>query len=236
MRNLAILDLWNTVIHANGLRFVERLSSMVSQMSGVPIAVDSVNDFIRSTGCLHEEIEVEELAIEFWRYELGSTPPMSLTSQISREHREFVENADFTDGAEEALRTLTQREFKTAIVSNATSASLEVISRLGIRELVDEVWISCKSGYLKPDPRAFLTAAQHFRIEPAGCLVVGDRMTTDILGARLAGMSAVLLDTDAAKAFIRPNASMLAVVPSLRELENILVEFRPGAHNLAEGR
>ena len=49
-------------------------------------------------------------------------------------------------------------------------------------------------GAPKPDPRAFLAACAGLGEPPDAVLYVGDEPETDVLGARSAGLSAVLLD------------------------------------------
>ena len=47
----------------------------------------------------------------------------------------------------------------------------------------------------KPEPHLFLEAARRLAVEASGCLVVGDRLETDILGGLRAGMPTALLLT-----------------------------------------
>jgi len=47
----------------------------------------------------------------------------------------------------------------------------------------------------KPEPHLFLEAALRLQVQPPGCLVVGDRLETDILGGQRAGMRTALLLT-----------------------------------------
>jgi FMN phosphatase YigB (HAD superfamily) len=46
----------------------------------------------------------------------------------------------------------------------------------------------------KPDPRIFGMAAERLALPPSACVYVGDFLSLDVLGARGAGMHAVLLD------------------------------------------
>lgn len=45
----------------------------------------------------------------------------------------------------------------------------------------------------KPDPKPFLLCAQRLGVEPGSALFVGDKPYTDVLGAKAAGMKAVLV-------------------------------------------
>ena len=50
------------------------------------------------------------------------------------------------------------------------------------------------AGFEKPDPRIFLPALDALQVAPAEALYVGDLYEVDVVGARRAGMAAVLLD------------------------------------------
>lgn len=225
MSGLIIFDLWNTLVEVRGKRFVERIADLVAGLSNETIDPDEFQDFIRATGCLHQEIDVDELAAEFWRYRFSKPAPLSLTSQSILQHEQFVRSARYMEGVEEAIRKIKAFDIPICIVSNATSASVEVVEALGVADQVDEVWLSCKSTYLKPDPRAFITAAEHFDVSPSQCFVVGDKMTTDILGARLAGMNALQVSPTMDELVLSPNASMLAIGPSVGPLVDVILEW-----------
>ena len=80
---------------------------------------------------------------------------------------------------------------KTALVSDyPASAKLKA---LGAAELFDVVVSNGEPGgpsKLKPDPEGYLSAAQRLGVEPARCLVIGDRDDADGAAARSAGMTA----------------------------------------------
>jgi putative hydrolase of the HAD superfamily len=52
---------------------------------------------------------------------------------------------------------------------------------------------STLAGVEKPDPAIFVSALEALGVEPAAALYVGDLYEVDVLGARAAGMDAVLL-------------------------------------------
>jgi putative hydrolase of the HAD superfamily len=56
------------------------------------------------------------------------------------------------------------------------------------------VWTVEDLGVAKPDPDAFRTACARWGRPPESVLSVGDRHDLDVLPARAAGLSAVLLD------------------------------------------
>ncbi|MEM2765350.1 MAG: HAD family hydrolase [Candidatus Caldarchaeum sp.] len=71
----------------------------------------------------------------------------------------------------------------------------------------------------KPSPRPFLHAAKLLNIKPEECIMVGDDPVNDVLGAKSAGMHAVLLDRQGGKPYpVKPDH----IVKSLRELLALL--------------
>jgi putative hydrolase of the HAD superfamily len=91
------------------------------------------------------------------------------------------------------LRRLRQRGLRLGIVANQPQAALERLARAGIGELFGHQGLSGLTGFGKPDPRAFRTAAEVLGVDPAGCVMVGDRIDNDIAPAKALGMAAILL-------------------------------------------
>ncbi len=97
-------------------------------------------------------------------------------------------------GVPEALRTLRAAGLRLVVVSNADGTVESGLARVGLRELVDLVVDSHVVGFEKPDPRIFAHALAAVGASPAETLHVGDLYAVDVVGARAAGIDAVLLD------------------------------------------
>jgi FMN phosphatase YigB (HAD superfamily) len=69
-------------------------------------------------------------------------------------------------------------------------------------------------GYDKPDVRFFEEALRRANLLPNEVLMIGDSMTTDILGAQNAGIEALFFDR-------RNNASLLELIKPLCEFEYV---------------
>lgn len=78
-----------------------------------------------------------------------------------------------------------------------------ILDRLGISGRVDFVQASASVGVGKSDPAFFRLALERAGVRAAEGLMVGDSLRADVLGARAAGMDAVLLRRDTA--FTRPD-------------------------------
>ena len=99
-------------------------------------------------------------------------------------------------GAAEVLTGLRQ-QYRLGLICNTgriPGTMLKIIlQRLGILEHFDVLTFSDVVGVRKPDPHIFHLTLDRLEIAPDQALHVGDNPTTDILGARGAGMWAVLL-------------------------------------------
>jgi HAD superfamily hydrolase (TIGR01549 family) len=79
---------------------------------------------------------------------------------------------------------------KTALVSDYPATGK--LRALGALELFDLVVSNGEPGgpsRLKPHPEGYLSAAERLGVEPAHCLVIGDRDDADGQAARNAGMA-----------------------------------------------
>ena len=90
------------------------------------------------------------------------------------------------------LRRLGERGLRLGIVANQPPAARERLVRAGIGDLFDRQGLSGLTGYRKPDPRAFLAAADALGVPPAACIMVGDRIDNDVVPAKVLGMAAIL--------------------------------------------
>jgi len=80
------------------------------------------------------------------------------------------------------------------IVSDWSSRLAEIFDALGISSHLSFVLASGAAGLAKPDPRFYRMAAQAGGVAPHQALMIGDSYHADVLGARAAGMDALLLD------------------------------------------
>jgi putative hydrolase of the HAD superfamily len=79
-------------------------------------------------------------------------------------------------------------------VSNADGTVERGLTRAGLRGLLDDVVDSHVVGFEKPDPRIFAHALERSGAAPGTTLHVGDLYAADVVGARAAGLHALLLD------------------------------------------
>jgi putative hydrolase of the HAD superfamily len=91
----------------------------------------------------------------------------------------------------ETLRTLRQR-YRLVIVTNGPEAlQRSKVEQFGLQDEVDSVVISGAMGVHKPDPRIFWEACSRVSVEPEFAAHIGDAISTDVAGAKGAGMGAI---------------------------------------------
>jgi HAD superfamily hydrolase (TIGR01509 family) len=116
-----------------------------------------------------------------------------------------------------ALRALREQGLKLVVVSNSNGTLRMKMGRLGLVPLVDVLFDSFEEKVEKPDPRFFQIALDRSGADPATTLHVGDLYSIDVVGARAAGLRAVLFDV----AGLYPDADCPRVA-SLTELSERL--------------
>jgi HAD superfamily hydrolase (TIGR01509 family) len=117
-------------------------------------------------------------------------------------------------GTRDALERIRQ-DYAIAVISNADGKIDAVLRRCGIADCFDSITDSGIVGYEKPHPAIFEAALRDMKAEPAESLYVGDVYSVDYVGARNAGMQAILFD----------------VAGTYREQEFPRVESLPGLQN-----
>ena len=93
-----------------------------------------------------------------------------------------------------ALRRLRGQGLRLVVVSNSNGTLKTKMERLGLAPLVDVLFDSFEEGVEKPDPRFFRIALEQSGAEPETTVHVGDLYSIDVVGARAAGLRAVLFD------------------------------------------
>jgi len=94
-----------------------------------------------------------------------------------------------------SLRRMKDAGLRIVVVSNTSSTLRRAFARLGVDPLVDLVIASEEERVEKPDPRLFQIALERSGADPKTTIHCGDLYEIDIVGARAAGLPAVLLDS-----------------------------------------
>jgi HAD superfamily hydrolase (TIGR01509 family) len=124
-----------------------------------------------------DESEIAEIA----RWRRSYNRPVGLWNRASAE-------------AAAALRRVKAAGLIAGVISNSNGSVRSALEQAGLASHLDFVVDSAVVGVEKPDPRIFRLALDAAEVSPADARYVGDLYSVDVLGARRAGLEAILLD------------------------------------------
>ena len=98
-------------------------------------------------------------------------------------------------GAKEMLENLQAKGYRLFAASNSIGhLQRSRLEKAGILPYFEDTYISMDIGYDKPDIRFYQEALRRCGLQAKEVLMIGDSMTTDVIGARKAGMDALFFD------------------------------------------
>lgn len=110
--------------------------------------------------------------------------------------------------AEQMLQTLQAKGYRLFAASNSFGhLQRSRLEHAGILHYFEDTFISMDIGYDKPDIRFYQEALRRANLQPSEVLMIGDSMTTDVLGAQAAGIDALFFD--------RQKDNLLALIQDL---------------------
>ena len=116
-------------------------------------------------------------------------------AELARYHADQNLWEHVPDDVVPALRRLRDLVPKLVVVSNANGVLHKMFDRVGLSQFFDVICDSCVERVEKPDPRDFTIALERSGSQAETTIHVGDLYHVDIVGARAAGLGAVLLDS-----------------------------------------
>jgi len=150
-------------------------------------------------------------------YEAAGYSPARALDLAEAARRLYVDpNVGWTlfDDTLPALRRLSDAGWTHAILSNHVPELRQIVTALGLDELVATLSCSAETGYEKPHERAFASVLEPLR--PTEAWMVGDNIVADVLGAEAVGLPAVLVR--------RPDPRAARYADSLDEMERFVDE------------
>ncbi|XP_014206468.1 N-acylneuraminate-9-phosphatase [Copidosoma floridanum] len=128
------------------------------------------------------------------------------------------------------LRGLRKKYLLGLITNGPSNAQREKIHELGLGQYFDVMLVSGDLPWEKPQPRIFHEACRYLAVRPDNCIMVGDKLETDIIGGIAAGFAGTvwipfgdsrLLEKDGPK----PNYTIKKVTDLLK-----ILNYGPDAH------
>jgi HAD superfamily hydrolase (TIGR01662 family) len=165
--------------HVTVEHVLERASRVATEVAGRRDDVHLETAWPTLTRLIHDyfgtrfDLPMADLEMGFWRASVQTRP---------------------MPGAQNVLEQLHRANMPVAVVSNTSFGEPVIRYELGKHRLADHltfVMVSADYGVRKPNVLLFETAAARLGIQPRDIWFMGDRLDTDIAGAKAAGMTAV---------------------------------------------
>ncbi len=215
-----LFDAGNTLIYLDH----ERMASEVGAALGLPItaaALDRSADAATravegAAGVAAGRTDRDRARVYLEALFTGAGVPADRMDEVARTLRRLHEEWHLwcrtLAGTVEALDRLRGAGLRLGVVSNSDGRVEEALRAAGIGDRFDVILDSALVGVEKPDPAIFRAALAALGVGPDEALYVGDLYDVDVVGARAAGMEAVLLVADTA-----------APGPQCRRVESLVV-------------
>jgi putative hydrolase of the HAD superfamily len=207
VKKAVFFDLFQTLVHYEPPR--EELLARALKDLGVEIdpaalrhPIVAADEFIYreiARRPLSQRTQEEKMAL-YMRYqeilleEAGIKPEPGLVQGVLfKMQRQKMKLVLFDDVAP-VLDGLKKNGLALGMVSNVDSDMSSEFERLGLTALLDVIVTSSDAGVGKPDPGIFREALRRAGVAPGAATFVGDQYQVDVVGARGAGLTGILLD------------------------------------------
>jgi HAD superfamily hydrolase (TIGR01662 family) len=143
---------------------------------------------------------------------------------------EYQEHWRLGDDTLKTLKTLQKRGFHLGIISNASDRDdVRVLMKKGSLEpYFEHVIVSAEVGFRKPHPEIFQKGLKTFRSTPDRCLMIGDTLSADVVGANLVGMTSIWINRWADTVENRSLLEKVKPYATISQLSEILVLLKKG--------
>lgn len=142
-----------------------------------------------------------------------------------RFHEAFDRHAEPNAGAVETIQRLAEEPVHVGVVSDVDhEEGQRILLRFGVWDHVDSYTSSESVGRTKPDPRMFETALEAAGVPAERSLMIGDRYTHDVEGAKAVGLSTIAFGAE-------DGPAVDFRVTSLEEVLDIVAAASPGGED-----
>lgn len=209
--NYLIWDFDGTLGYRPG-RWSGTLAQLIKRHTGRDVDIETIRPFMQRGFRWDDHTrEYPKTSAEDWWAELlpnfeealigcdlSPTEASALAGQMRSAYTDIAEWRVFEDTVP-VLKGLQLEGWTHAILSNHVPELSSIIEGLGIRDLFISITNSAETGFEKPHPKAFHTALAALR-NPTEVWMIGDNIHADVLGAESAGIQAILVRNQDARA------------------------------------
>jgi putative hydrolase of the HAD superfamily len=194
-----LFDAGNTLVFLDYARMAQGVGAALGlELTGAGLAAHAGKAAAAMEGATGTDRDRAAVYLEalFRHAGVPSTRMSEVRDCLRRMHGERHLWCSVHEHTHDALARLRAAGLRLGIVSNSDGRVDQALSAAGLREYFDVVIDSSVFGTEKPDPAIFRAALEALDVAPGEALYVGDLYDVDVVGARAAGMEAVLLTSD----------------------------------------
>jgi HAD superfamily hydrolase (TIGR01549 family) len=200
-----LIDEWEFIEYLDGklLEILNGFGAKIDRRNYLSIRDSVIRDRKIGHGSVRElVVEVSKLLF----------PPGYEKTISSRLEPEIIKGRSsafkFSRDAPGMLEKLAEMKIETGLIANQSQDIMQVLKQSGLEKYFKVIMISSSIQFAKPDPRIFQMALDKAARPPNECVMVGDRLDTDICPAKSLGMIT-----------IRYTNSLFSLQQPLRECE-----------------
>jgi len=160
----------------------------------------------RATGHVKTEEEMMRKIAEALPMELTADEVEQL--RALRDRRMCIAFSGIRDDVVEMLGKLKQKGLKIGLISNADLMDKKYWDSSRLAPNFDDVIFSCDVGMMKPERGIYELAAANLGVKTEECLFIGDGGSSELWGAKQAGMTTVMAETF----HIRPEETRMKIL------------------------
>lgn len=210
-----IFDLGGTLVYQNPIPELDRerqqcasIARLIAEELGCP-APNALADRLLALRNEHGDLTQQDLierrardTIAIGLREAGLPVDDQILDRAERLLFDTDRGRPLYPGARELLEALRSRGLRIGLVSNWSSHWIvtDVVMGAGIQGYFAPLVSSAGFGRIKPHPSIFLHVLETWDLNPDDVVMIGDTLSTDILGASKVGMRSILVD-------VEPNSS-----------------------------
>ena len=201
MIKAVLFDLDNTLLDFNKGEY-DALKVIYDDLN-IPYNEDTINLFIKHSNYCWRELEknnmnLKECRYNRWIYFLNelNIKDIDIDKIVDKFSIELSKGHYLIDNA---LLTLTRlsKKYKIYIITNGVSfIQYRRIKEAKIEEFINGIFISEEIGFYKPNKEYFDYVLNDIGLSNKEVIVVGDSLTSDILGANNSNIDSILLDNN----------------------------------------
>ncbi|KAM3962432.1 N-acylneuraminate-9-phosphatase [Aphomia sociella] len=191
-------DLDNTLIQTRkgDTRACNKLIEILQQQYGLSkdMAVESATTFLRAFRARPDDdsYALDEWPAHLWRNSLPKNYK-HIAKNLSAEWLKLrFQYLALTNEVIHMLNLLREDYLLGLITNGPSRAQWQKIERLGLCKFFDCVLVSGDLPWEKPDQEIFLEACKLLNVEPRTCIMVGDKLETDIKGGKEAELGGTI--------------------------------------------